>query len=32
MLIALALEKPTDLRPAFLDAVCAGEPALRYRS
>jgi serine/threonine protein kinase len=31
MLIALALEKPADLRPAFLDAVCAGDPALRQR-
>jgi hypothetical protein len=31
MLIALALEKPADLRPALLDVVCAGDPALRQR-
>jgi len=30
-LFALALEKPADLRHGFLDAVCAGDPALRQR-
>src|SRR5208282_2063271 len=30
-LFALALEKPADKRPAFLDAVCYGDPALRQR-
>jgi serine/threonine protein kinase/Leucine-rich repeat (LRR) protein len=30
-LFELALEKPAGLRPAFLDAVCAGNPALRQR-
>ncbi len=30
-LFALALEKPANMRPAFLDAVCAGDPALRQR-
>ena len=30
-LLALALEKPAANRPAFLDAVCEGEPALRQR-
>ena len=30
-LLALALEKPADLRHGFLDAVCAGDPALRQR-
>ncbi|MGA2557382.1 MAG: protein kinase, partial [Verrucomicrobiota bacterium] len=30
-LFALALEKPADKRPAFLDAVCEGDPALRQR-
>jgi len=28
MLFALALEKPAKLRTAFLDAVCADNPAL----
>ena len=32
MVIALALEKSPALRPAFLDAVCAGDPALRERT
>jgi serine/threonine protein kinase len=31
VLFALALEKPADRRPAFMDAVCAGDPALRQR-
>jgi eukaryotic-like serine/threonine-protein kinase len=31
MLFALELEKPVDLRPAFLDALCAGDPGLRQR-
>src|SRR5208282_4970053 len=31
LLFALALEKPADLRPAFLNAVCAGDAALRQR-
>jgi WD40 repeat protein/serine/threonine protein kinase len=30
-LFALALEKPADKRPAFLDAMCEGDPALRQR-
>ncbi|MGA2557129.1 MAG: bifunctional serine/threonine-protein kinase/formylglycine-generating enzyme family protein, partial [Verrucomicrobiota bacterium] len=30
-LFALALEKPADKRPAFLDAICEGDPALRQR-
>ncbi|HZL44504.1 MAG TPA: protein kinase [Verrucomicrobiae bacterium] len=30
-LFALALEKPVDKRPAFLDAVCDGDAALRQR-
>ena len=30
-LFALSLEKPTDKRPAFLDAVCEGDAALRQR-
>ena len=30
-LFALALEKPVDKRPAFLDAVCEGDSALRQR-
>ena len=28
-LFALALEKPAEKRPAFLDAVCEGDTALR---
>jgi eukaryotic-like serine/threonine-protein kinase len=31
VLLALALEKPPDLRPAFLDAVCGGNAPLRAR-
>ena len=31
VLFALALEKPADRRPAFLDAMCEGDPALRQR-
>jgi eukaryotic-like serine/threonine-protein kinase len=31
VLLALALEKPEDKRPAFLDAMCDGDPALRQR-
>jgi len=31
VLFALALEKPADKRPAFLDAMCEGDPALRRR-
>src|SRR6185295_10976112 len=30
-LFALALEKPAEKRPAFLDAVCEGDTALRAR-
>jgi hypothetical protein len=30
-LFALALEKPVDKRPAFLDATCEGDPVLRQR-
>ena len=30
-LFALALEKPAEKRPAFLDAVCEGDAALRAR-
>ena len=30
-LFALALEKPVDKRPAFLDATCEGDPVLRKR-
>src|SRR6202789_4088354 len=30
-LFVLALEKPADKRPAFLDAMCEGDPALRQR-
>jgi serine/threonine protein kinase len=30
-LLALALEKPAEKRPAFLDAMCDGDPALRAR-
>jgi serine/threonine protein kinase len=30
-LFVLALEKPADKRPAFLDAMCEGNPALRQR-
>jgi eukaryotic-like serine/threonine-protein kinase len=30
-LFALALEIPTDKRPAFLDATCEGDPILRQR-
>ena len=30
-LVALALEKPAEKRPAFLDAVCEGDTALRAR-
>jgi len=30
-LLALAIEKPAAKRPAFLDAVCEGDPALRAR-
>ena len=28
-LFALALEKAADKRPAFLDVMCEGDPALR---
>ena len=31
VLFALALENPADRRPAFMDTVCAGDPALRQR-
>ena len=31
MLFALALEMPSDQRPALLDAVCVGDAALRQR-
>jgi serine/threonine protein kinase/WD40 repeat protein len=31
VLFALALEKPAEMRGAFLDAVCAGDPVLRQR-
>jgi len=31
VLFALALEKPADKRPAFLHAMCDGDPALRQR-
>ena len=31
VLFALALEKPAENRPAFLDAVCEGDTALRQR-
>jgi eukaryotic-like serine/threonine-protein kinase len=31
VLFALALEKPVDKRPAFLDAMCEGDAALRQR-
>jgi hypothetical protein len=31
VLFALALEKPADQRPALLDAMCVGDPALRQR-
>jgi WD40 repeat protein/serine/threonine protein kinase len=30
-LFALALEKPVEKRPAFLEAMCEGDPALRAR-
>jgi serine/threonine protein kinase len=30
-LFALALEKPVDMRPALLDAICGGDLALRQR-
>jgi hypothetical protein len=30
-LFALALEKPADKRPAFLDAMCEGDAAFRQR-
>ena len=30
-LFARALEKPADKRPAFLDAMCESDPALRQR-
>jgi eukaryotic-like serine/threonine-protein kinase len=31
VLFALALEKPADQRPAFLDAICGSDSALRQR-
>jgi eukaryotic-like serine/threonine-protein kinase len=31
VLFALALEKPAAKRPAFLDAMCESDPALRQR-
>lgn len=31
VLFALALEKPAEKRAAFLDAICEGDAALRYR-
>jgi eukaryotic-like serine/threonine-protein kinase len=31
VLLALALEKPAAKRPAFLDAMCESDPALRQR-
>jgi len=31
MLVAAALEMPVEKRPALLDAVCLGDPALRQR-
>jgi eukaryotic-like serine/threonine-protein kinase len=31
LLFQLALEKPTEKRPAFLDAMCEGDSALRAR-
>ena len=31
VLFALALEKTADLRSAFLDALCADDPAMRQR-
>jgi hypothetical protein len=31
MLLAAALEMPADKRPALLDAMCIGDPALRQR-
>ena len=31
VLFALALEKPTEKRAAFLDVMCEGDPALRQR-
>ena len=31
VLFALLLEKPSDKRAAFLDAMCEGDPALRQR-
>jgi len=31
VLFALALEKPAEKRLAFLDAICAGDAALRSR-
>jgi len=31
MLLAAALEMPADKRPALLDAMCVGDPALRQR-
>jgi hypothetical protein len=30
-LFALALEKPVEKRPAFLDVMCEGDAALRHR-
>src|SRR6516225_1423930 len=30
-LFALALEKPAEKRPAFLDVMCEGDPTLRRR-
>jgi hypothetical protein len=30
LLFALALEKQAEKRPAFLDAMCQGDPALRH--
>ena len=31
MLFAMLLEKPVDQHPAFLDVICAADPALRHR-
>jgi hypothetical protein len=31
VLLAAALEMPADKRPALLEAVCVGDPALRQR-
>jgi WD40 repeat protein/tRNA A-37 threonylcarbamoyl transferase component Bud32/cell division protein FtsL len=31
VLFAMLLEKPVDLHPAFLDVICAADPALRHR-